>query len=74
MRNFYLTADIDGRKTLLTGGPRAKGGEMSVEIRQRDNGMSVVAFTIRCRERNGSLESEVFDREGHRVATFATAR
>ena len=74
MRNFYLTADIDGRKTLLTGGPRAKTGEMSVEIRQRLDGRSVVACKIRCRERDGTLSTEVYDEEGNCVIEFVTER
>ena len=74
MRNFYLTADIDGRKTLLTGGPAAKDGEMYVTIRQRDAGNSVVAFIIRCMERGGELTTFVFDNEGNKVADFKTKR
>ena len=26
MRNFWIDVDIDGRKTLLSGGPRTKDG------------------------------------------------
>lgn len=74
MRNFYLTADIDGRETLLTGGPRAKDGNMRVEIRQRDNGHSVVAFSIGCIEFDGKLITTVFDHNGDRVAQFETDR
>ena len=74
MRNFYLTADIDGRQTLLTGGPRAKDGEMRVEIRQRDDGYSVVAFVIKCIERNGKLITEVFNQDGVEVVRFETDR
>lgn len=74
MRNFYLTADIDGRETLLTGGPRAKTGEMTVEIRQRDEGCSVVAFRIVCTEFDGKLTTTVFDHGGVMVAQFTTDR
>ena len=59
MRNFYLTADIDGRQTLLSGGPRAKDGGMTIELRQRDNGISVVSLYVRCFERNGTLVTNV---------------
>ena len=74
MRNFYLTADIDGRQTLLTGGPRAKDGEMRVEIRQRKEGKSVVACKIKCTEFNGYLTTTVLDDEGFEIVTFATRR
>ena len=49
MRNFYMEADIEGRKTMLTGGPAAKDGGMTVDIRQREEGNSVLAFRIECR-------------------------
>ena len=74
MRNFYMEADIDGRKTMLTGGPAAKDGEMNVTIRQRDEGNSVVAFRVRCMERDGELTTFVFDNEGNNVAEFKTKR
>lgn len=74
MRNFYMEADIDGRMNLVTGGPAAKDGEMTVTIRQRDEGNSVVAFRIRCMEREGMLKTVVFDNEGYPVAEFATKR
>lgn len=74
MRNFYLTAGIDGRKTKLCGGPRSKDGEMTVEVRQRDEGSSVVAFTLYCHELNGVLTSFVIDGSGKTVAEFTTNR
>ena len=74
MRNFYLTADIDGRETLLTGGPRAKDGMMTVDIRQRDEGSIVRAFYIDCIERDGELTTTVYDNKGNKVADFTTKR
>lgn len=73
MRNFWLTADIDGRKTPLAGGARAKDGGMTVEIRQRAKGNSVVAFTIVCREINGELLTRVIA-GGKVVAEYRTDR
>lgn len=74
MRNFYLTAGIDGRKTELCGGPQRKDGEMTVEIRQRDEGQSVVAFILRCEVFSGELVTSVFDSDGKEVAEFTTNR
>lgn len=48
VRPFYLSADVDGRKTPLTGGPARKDGGMTVEITQRDNGEITTAFKIKC--------------------------
>lgn len=74
MRNFYMEADIDGRKSMLTGGPAAKDGEMTVTIRQRDKGNSVVAFKIYCIETDGELVTLVHDNKDNRVARFETQR
>ena len=60
MRNFWLEADIDGRKTALSSGPTGKDGGMRITIRQRDKGESVVAFCISCREINGKLVTTVY--------------
>ena len=37
VRNFYIKADIDGRKTKLAGGPASKDGGMNISIFQRDS-------------------------------------
>lgn len=74
VRNFYLSADIDGRETDLNGGPRAKDGGMCVQLYQRDEGGIEIAFRIRCIERDGMLISRVYDRVGNEVAEFVTKR
>lgn len=38
VRNWWLEADIDGRKTKLSGGPRSKDGGFSLILYQRDKG------------------------------------
>jgi hypothetical protein len=45
-RNWWISAEIDGRKTNLAGGPRAKSGGFLLRVRQRDNGASVGAVTL----------------------------
>lgn len=35
VRNFWIDANIDGRLTELSGGPRDKTGGMDVTIKQR---------------------------------------
>jgi len=46
VRNFWIEADIDGRTTTLTGGPRSKDGGFSLDIFIRDEGASTKAITI----------------------------
>jgi hypothetical protein len=38
VRNWWIEADIDGRQTYLSGGPRNKGGGFRLDIYQRSNG------------------------------------
>ncbi len=47
VRNWWIEADIDGRKTSLSGGPRNREGGFSLRIYQRDNGSIMTAGTIR---------------------------
>ena len=51
-----------------------KDGEMTVEVRQRDEGRSVVAFKLYCHELNGVLTTYVIDGSGKTVAEFTTNR
>jgi hypothetical protein len=50
VRNFWLTADIDGRTSKFTGGPAAKDGGMDLTLKVRDHGAVVHALEILCRE------------------------
>ena len=40
MRNFWLEANVDGRESPVTGGPKAKTDGMVVNVYQCDNGSS----------------------------------
>lgn len=59
VRNFWIDAYIDGRQTVLSGGPKNKNGGMDVIIYQREEGGIVTAVRIDCFERNGKLETHV---------------
>jgi hypothetical protein len=48
IRNFYIEAYIDGRKTRLSGGPRTKDGGMSISVLMRDDGGIADAVDIEC--------------------------
>jgi hypothetical protein len=56
VRNFYLTADIDGRASGLSGGPRSKDGGMSATILVRHEGSILRAVEISAiARRDGTL-------------------
>lgn len=59
VRNFWLDAKIDGRKTKLAGGPQRKDGGMRIQIYQRDCGEITNPITIYCVERDGELSTEI---------------
>ena len=46
MRNFYIRAKVDGRKTLITGGPRNKHGGMVITLYQKEKGESVEILIV----------------------------
>ena len=46
MRNFYMKAKVDGRKTPLTGGPRNKDGAMFISLYQKEKGESVEVLKV----------------------------
>ena len=74
VRNFYVEANIDGRETTLGGGPRAKEGDMTVHIYQRDEGEISEVLKIDCDERDGVLITRVFDKDGKLLYTHKTKR
>jgi hypothetical protein len=48
VRNFWLSAVVDGRQSLVTGGPRGKDGGITLTLYQRDGGAVRTALKIRC--------------------------
>jgi len=56
MRNFWIEGDIDGRRTMLTGGPRSKDGGFGLTVYVRDKGSSETAVRVSGRAaRDGRL-------------------
>lgn len=74
VRNFYVEANIDGRQTTLGGGPKSKTGEMTVRLYQRDEGVITDALLIECKERDGKLITEVYDKDHNLIFTNETMR
>lgn len=76
VRNFYVSGDVDGRRTELTGGPVNKEGGMYLRITQRDDGSIRTAFTIRSwvRRNDGKLMTTVTNGEGAIVGELVTDR
>lgn len=74
VRNFYVEANIDGRKTPLGGGPVSKTGEMIVRLYQRNEGALTDAILIECEEHFGFLVTKVFDKDRNLIFRYETKR
>ena len=48
VRNFWLSADVDGRRSRVTGGPRARDGGITLRLYQRSNGEVRTALRVYC--------------------------
>lgn len=48
LRNFWTEVKIDGRESVLSGGPRSKDGGLYITIYQRMNGSKEEVVTINC--------------------------
>lgn len=60
VRNFWITARIDGKDVPISGGPRTKEGGFDLSIAVRQDGVSVQALDILGRaDANGDLVIKV---------------
>ena len=73
VRNFWVEANIDGRQTDLTGGPRRKDGGMEIDLYQREDGYISRPIKIKCREWDGKLITEIYV-NGEKVSEVVTNR
>lgn len=74
VRNFWVDANIDGRQTMLSGGPRSRDGGMNVDIYIRDEGSIASGVKIRCWEFDGTLKMSVHDETGRQIYYKETRR
>ena len=66
-RNFWIEADIDGRKTELAGGPRRKDGGFVMNIYMRNEGGIDRPIDIEgIAKSDGSLMLRVTDKENNK--------
>ena len=60
VRNFWVAGDVDGRRSPISGGPRAHDGGLSLTLYQRKEGQVARALTVHClAARDGTLCLEV---------------
>ena len=73
IRNFWLTAHIDGSRSGWASGPRARDGGFTLEVFCRDRGAVTrpVRITGRCCDGDLSLD---IDDDGMRVFSKTTER
>lgn len=60
VRNFWVAGDVDGRRSPLSGGPRARDGGLSLTLYQRMEGQVAASLRVYCYAyRDGTLSLEV---------------
>ena len=74
VRNFYIKGSIDGRKTVLSGGPSRKDGGMTLNLTQRDEGSIEKCATIECFAEGDGLKTVIYDKQGNVVLENVTKR
>ena len=62
IRNFWIRSDIEGRKTLLEGGPIRKTGKMGTDLFVKENGEPNKILRISCiPQEDGTLRIRVYN-------------
>ncbi len=60
VRNFFVRGEVDGRRSKISGGPRARDGGLTLTLYQRDGGEVELALKVHCFAcSNGTLRLEV---------------
>ena len=75
VRNFWIVAEVDGKKETVETGPKAKDGGIYITIKQRDNGdIHKPLRVIGTAKDDGALVIDVLDHDGTVVYTTTTRR
>ena len=74
VRNFYIAGNIDGRKTVLSGGSSRKNGGMTLELTQRNKGSIDKCATIECFVDAEVLKTIIYDKNGNAIFENITTR
>lgn len=71
VRNFWVEASIDGRSSILSGGPKSKGGGFDLDISVRnDGGVESDVIRISGQECQGKLILTVHGRKVNKAIVF----
>jgi hypothetical protein len=78
VRNFWVSADIDGRATELAGGPRNKNGGMTICLYMREDGCigfgGKPVVKLECRANDNLLTLRIKDEYGNTKDEIITRR
>jgi len=67
VRNFYLRANADGRRSNVTCGPAAKDGGIDIIMTQRHKGSIIETYHITCSAIGNRLFTRIFDLQTRQV-------
>lgn len=76
-KGFFIHAEIDGKVSPVSGGPKSRSGGMTVRLTQRNKGSIVTAFNLRSETFTNDagklmLRTSVIDSDGIVVASKET--
>ena len=76
IRNFWMETNVDGRESVVSGGPRSKDGGMTAVFHIRNKGGSQKALVVNCfANDDGALKINIFDAQKREtVYTIETER
>jgi len=75
VRNFWVEANIEGRRTMLSGGPQGKLDGLHLYLYQRDKGDITTALRVHASaDRYGALTLAVFGPDGQLIFEHETER
>jgi hypothetical protein len=75
IRNFWITANVDGQATRPGFGPRSKDGGLHLKVQQRRDGSPFVAFEVSCfANEDGTLRTVISGEDGMTITEIVSCR
>jgi len=74
VRNFWFEAEVDGRKEVISGGPRSADGGMVIRVFQRNDGEPTLVLCIECLASPHVLRTVVTDVASGNTTILARSR
>ena len=74
VRNFWAEVDVDGKETVMAGGPKNKEGGLTIKVLQRSKGDIAHAIDVRCFVKTDGKLCTQIKQDGKIITEFLTER